>query len=319
MRRLVLDGCGRSAGRRSRNTRNDGVVSILLVGLRMGALVLSVALGSVPLPLNRVLGALAFQSSQGDQLVIWQIRLPRALAAALRRRGAGDERGCSSGLAAKSVGRAWHTRRLGDRRAIRDLRALFWSRDCRRADFAAGGGRWRADRHVAGCAAAWRETSSVVTLILIGVGLFELLGGDHGVIDEFGAQSLQPCGHGQLDARHGGQSQLRRPDLCAALHGDRGGGASASTRAVRACPWRRGGRRNGLGPQAQRLAVIIGAGLATGAAVALAGAIGFVGIVTASGAALPPLRSRAATGALRSARGSDPYAAGYRRAGSADR
>ena len=54
------------------------VVSILLVGLA-GALVLSVALGSVPLPLDRVLAALAFQSSQGDELVVWQIRLPRAL------------------------------------------------------------------------------------------------------------------------------------------------------------------------------------------------------------------------------------------------
>ena len=56
------------------------VVAILLASL-VGALVLSVALGSVPLPLNRVLGALTFQSSQGDQLVVWQIRLPRALAA----------------------------------------------------------------------------------------------------------------------------------------------------------------------------------------------------------------------------------------------
>ena len=56
------------------------VVAILLASL-VGALVLSVALGSVPLPLDRVLGALAFQSSQGDQLVVWQIRLPRALAA----------------------------------------------------------------------------------------------------------------------------------------------------------------------------------------------------------------------------------------------
>ena len=42
------------------------VVAILLASL-VGALVLSVALGSVPLPLDRVLGALAFQSSQGDQ------------------------------------------------------------------------------------------------------------------------------------------------------------------------------------------------------------------------------------------------------------
>ena len=57
------------------------VVFILLAGLA-GALVLSVALGSVPLPLDRVLAALAFQSSQGDELVVWQIRLPRALAAA---------------------------------------------------------------------------------------------------------------------------------------------------------------------------------------------------------------------------------------------
>ena len=56
------------------------VVAILLASL-VGALVLSVALGSVPLPLDRVLGALTFQSSQGDQLVVWQIRLPRALAA----------------------------------------------------------------------------------------------------------------------------------------------------------------------------------------------------------------------------------------------
>ena len=58
------------------------VVAILLASL-VGALVLSVALGSVPLPLDRVLGALAFQSSHGDQLVVWQIRLPRALLAVM--------------------------------------------------------------------------------------------------------------------------------------------------------------------------------------------------------------------------------------------
>ncbi|MGB3710401.1 MAG: iron chelate uptake ABC transporter family permease subunit, partial [Erythrobacter sp.] len=53
---------------------------VLLAALA-GALVLSVALGSTPLPLDRVLAALAFQAAPGDELVVWQIRLPRALAA----------------------------------------------------------------------------------------------------------------------------------------------------------------------------------------------------------------------------------------------
>ena len=65
---------------------------VLTIGLVL-AVVLSLLLGSVPLPLNRVLAALTFQASDGDTLVVWQIRLPRALARIRPCCGAGDVSG----------------------------------------------------------------------------------------------------------------------------------------------------------------------------------------------------------------------------------
>ena len=59
-----------------------GLIPILLVGCVI-ALFLSCLLGSTPLPPDRVFAAFFGGADIGDRLVVWSIRLPRALAAFL--------------------------------------------------------------------------------------------------------------------------------------------------------------------------------------------------------------------------------------------
>ena len=58
------------------------VITALLL-LSQAALLLSLFLGSTPLPLHRIFTALLLQGEAGDQIVIWDIRLPRAVTAYL--------------------------------------------------------------------------------------------------------------------------------------------------------------------------------------------------------------------------------------------
>ena len=248
-------------------------VSILLASL-MGALVLSVALGSVPLPLDRVLAALAFQSSQGDELVVWQIRLPRALAAAFVGAALGMSGAALQGLLRNPLAEPGI---LG----VSATAALF-------ATFVLYFGLVTAGPLVLPLAAvagaliatllvalAAIRTRSVITLILIGVGLSSFSAAIMALLmnlapNPFSLADMVNWMLGTVDNRS-------FDDLVFAIG------------AVVLLASRRGLSALALGDEAaegmgldlkrQRLAVIIGAGLATGAAVALAGAIGFVGIV----------------------------------------
>ena len=56
---------------------------LALASLLLAAILLALLLGSVSLSPLRVLGALVLRGDPGDALVVWQIRLPRALAAAM--------------------------------------------------------------------------------------------------------------------------------------------------------------------------------------------------------------------------------------------
>ena len=254
------------------------VIAILLAGLA-GALVLSVTLGSVPLPLDRVLAALAFQSVPGDQLVVWQIRLPRALAAGFVGAALGMSGAALQGLLRNPLAEPGI---LG----VSATAALF-------ATFvlyfglAAAGPLVLPLAAVAGAliatlvvALAAIRTRSVVTLILIGVGLSSFSAAIMALLmnlapNPFSLADMVNWMLGTVDNRSFDDLMFALPFMAVG--------------AVVLLASRRGLSALALGDEAaegmgldlrrQRLAVIIGAGLATGAAVALAGAIGFVGIV----------------------------------------
>ncbi len=250
----------------------------LTVGLAV-AVILSLLLGSVPLPFERVLAALAWQASEGDQLVVWQIRLPRALAAAVVGAALGISGAALQGLLRNPLAEPGI---LG----VSATAALF-------ATFvlyfglatagpfvlplAAVGGALLATLLVA--AAALRN-QSVVTLILIGVGLSSFSAALMALLmnlapNPFSLADMVNWMLGTVANRSLDDLAIAAPFILLGfiilLASRRGLSALALGEET--------AEGLGLNLKAQRLWVIAGAGLATGAAVALAGAIGFVGIV----------------------------------------
>lgn len=251
---------------------------LLTLGLA-AAIVLSLLLGSVPLPLDRVLGALAFQASSGDQLVVWDIRLPRSLAAAIVGAALGMSGAALQGLLRNPLAEPGI---LG----VSATAALFASITLYfgltasvpfALPIAAALGALVATMLVASAAL---RNQSVVTLILIGVGLSSFSGALMALL-----MNLAPNPFNLADMVNwmlGSVANRSFDDLTFAA-------PLAIAGMVILFTTRRGLSALGLGEETaaglgvdltrQRLAVIIGAGLSTGAAVALAGAIGFVGIV----------------------------------------
>ena len=254
------------------------VVGTLAAGLVL-ALLLSVTLGSVSLPLDRLLAALAFQGSEGDRLVVWQIRLPRALAAALVGAALGMSGAALQGLLRNPLAEPGI---LG----VSATAALF-------ATFVLYFGLATAGPLVLPLAAvagallatlvvalAAIRTRSVVTLILIGVGLSSFSAAIMALLmnlapNPFSLADMVNWMLGTVDNRSFADLGFAVPFMAA--------GAAillASRRGLSALSLGDEAAEGlGLDLRRQRLAVIIGAGLATGAAVSLAGAIGFVGIV----------------------------------------
>ncbi len=243
------------------------------------ALLLSVTIGSVSLPVDRLLAALAFQGSEGDRLVVWHIRLPRALAAALVGGALGMSGAALQGLLRNPLAEPGI---LG----VSATAALF-------ATFVLYFGLATAGPLVLPLAAvagallatlivalAAIRTRSVVTLILIGVGLSSFSAAIMALLmnlapNPFSLADMVNWMLGTVDNRSFADLGFAVPFMAA--------GAAillASRRGLSALSLGDEAAEGlGLDLRRQRLAVIIGAGLATGAAVSLAGAIGFVGIV----------------------------------------
>lgn len=254
------------------------VLATLAVGLLL-ALLLSVTLGSVSLPIDRLLAALAFQGSEGDELVVWQIRLPRALAAAMVGAALGMSGAALQGLLRNPLAEPGI---LG----VSATAALF-ATFVLYFGFATAGPLVLPLAAVAGAllatlvvALAAIRTRSVVTLILIGVGLSSFSAAIMALLmnlapNPFSLADMVNWMLGTVDNRSFADLSFAAPFMISG--------------AVILLMSRRGLSALSLGDEAaeglgldlrrQRLAVIIGAGLATGAAVSLAGAIGFVGIV----------------------------------------
>jgi iron complex transport system permease protein len=243
------------------------------------ALFATCLLGSTSLPVVTVLQALVGIGDGRDLAVVWQIRLPRGLAAmfvgfALGMSGASLQGLLRNPLAEPGVLGVSATAALAATVAIYYGLVQFsmWV-----LPLAAIAGALLATAFIA--AAALRSVS-VVTLILIGVGLSSFSGALMSLLMNFAPHPFTLADMvnwmlGSVANRSFTDLQLTLPFLLvgvAVLWRGRNG-LSVLTLGEEAA------RGSGLNLKRQRILVVLGSGLATGAAVAMSGAIGFVGIV----------------------------------------
>ena len=243
------------------------------------ALFAACLLGSTPLEASRVVAALAGGADLGDRIVVWSIRLPRALAAfcvgaALGLSGAALQGLLRNPLAEPGVLGVSATA------SMTATFALYYGLVATNPwvlPVAAISGAVLATALIALAAV---RTTSVVTLILIGVGLASFAGATMSLLmnlapNPFSLSDMVNWMLGSVANRSFDDLLFAAPFLavgCAILFASRRG-LSALTLGDEAASG------IGLNLRRQRVLVVLGAGLATGGAVALAGAIGFVGIV----------------------------------------
>ncbi|MEM9168498.1 MAG: iron ABC transporter permease [Pseudomonadota bacterium] len=256
---------------------------LLVPGLAAaGALAVFAAclIGSTPLPAERVLAALfSGPGDGGDRLVVWSIRLPRALAAYLVGAALGLSGAALQGLLRNPLAEPGV---LG----VSASASLF-------ATVTLYYGLAGASAFVMPLAAivgaliattfltiAAIRTRSVVTLILIGVGLSSFAGAAMSLLmnlapNPFSLSDMVNWMLGTVANR-----SFREIAFAAPFLGVGAGVLLATRRGLSALTLGEEAASGiGLNLKRQRMATVLGAGLATGASVALAGAIGFVGIV----------------------------------------
>lgn len=255
---------------------------VLLPGLIAGILVALFAaclLGSVPLPPARMAAALVGQGDAGDLLVVWQVRLPRALAALAAGVALGISGAALQGLLRNPLAEPG-VLGVSAMSALFATVALFYGLAATipfALPLAAIAGALAATAIIAWAAP---RTSSVVTLILVGVGISSFSGAVMALLmnlapNPFTLADMVTWMMGSVANRSFDDLALSGPFILAGaalLIAARRGLAALSLGEEAAAGV-------GLNVARQRLLVVLGAGLATGGAVALAGAIGFVGIV----------------------------------------
>ncbi|HAE27965.1 MULTISPECIES: FecCD family ABC transporter permease [Hyphomonas] len=250
-----------------------------LIAASVLAIFVACLLGSTPLPADRVLAAFFGGADAGDRLVIWQIRLPRAVAAFVSGAALGISGAALQGLLRNPLAEPGV---LGVS-ASASLFATFslyyglaaispWV-----LPISAIAGALAATALIALAAI---RTRSVVTLILIGVGLSSFSGAAMSLLmnlapNPFSLSDMINWMLGSVANRSFEEVGLAAPFLIigAAILLSSRRGLSALTLGEEAASG------VGLNLQSQRILTVLGAGLATGGSVALAGAIGFVGIV----------------------------------------
>ncbi len=257
----------------------DRGVLLALAAAVFATLAAACLVGSTSLGVDRVLAALAGGGSAGDRVVVWEIRLPRAVAAlvvgaALGASGAALQGLLRNPLAEPGVLGVSATAALG---ATTVIYYGIAGAGTLALPMAAVAGALAA---TALLTAAARRVGSVVTLILVGVGLSSFAGSLTALLmnlapHPFSLSDMLNWMLGTVANRSFNDLLPAAPFLAAGLAilfaGRRG--LSALTLGEEGAA--------GVGvdlPRTRRL-VVLGAGLATGAAVAIAGAIGFVGIV----------------------------------------
>ncbi|MEO1252963.1 MAG: iron ABC transporter permease [Pseudomonadota bacterium] len=254
-------------------------VNLAIAAAAVAVIVLATAFGETPLSLSRLAKAYLFAGAAGDQIVVWEIRLPRAVAAftvgaALGASGAALQGLLRNPLAEPGVLGVSASAALGG------SLALFYGAgpvSGFTVPIAAVIGALAA---TALLSAAAIQVRSIIALILIGVGLSSFAGAVMALLlnlapNPISLSDLLSWSMGSVANRSLTDIAFAAPFLVAGF-----AAIAASARSLSALS---------LGDEAAaglgvdlartRLLVVAGAGLATGAAVAIAGAIGFVGIV----------------------------------------
>ena len=250
-----------------------------LVAASVLAIFAACLLGSTPLPPERLLAAFMGGAETGDRLVVWQIRLPRAIAAFVTGAALGISGAALQGLLRNPLaepgvlGVSASASLFATFSLYYGLAALSpWV-----LPLAAIAGALAATALIALAAI---RTRSVVTLILIGVGLSSFSGAAMSLLmnlapNPFSLSDMINWMLGSVANRSFQEVGLAAPFIVAGsailLMSRRG--LSALTLGEEAATG------VGLNLRNQRILTVLGAGLATGGSVALAGAIGFVGIV----------------------------------------
>jgi iron complex transport system permease protein len=236
-------------------------------------------LGSTPMEFSRVLAALLQQSTPGDNIVVWQIRLPRALAAFVVGAALGTSGAALQGLLRNPLAEPGVLGVTATASLFATF-ALYYG-------FAASSAYLLPIYAILGAlaatallAAAAIRIKSVVTLILLGVGLSSFSAAAMSLLlnlapNPFSLSDMINWLLGSVANRSFEDLRIAMPFIVAglAILFMTRRGLSALTLGEEAASG------IGLNLRRQRIAVVLGAGLATGASVALAGAIGFVGIV----------------------------------------
>ena len=253
---------------------------VLLLALACFAvLVAACFLGSVPLPAPRLLAALMGGGDIGDRLVVWAIRLPRALAALLAGAALGMSGAALQGLLRNPLAEPG-VLGVSASAALTATVALYYGLAGAwlfALPLASIVGALAATALIAGVAL---RTSSVTTLILVGVGLSSFAGSVMALLlnlapNPFTLTDMVNWTLGSVANRSFDEIGAAAPFLVL-------GGAIllATRRGLSALMLGEEAAAGiGLDLRRQRIAVVLGAGLLTGGSIAIAGAIGFVGIV----------------------------------------
>lgn len=257
----------------------DRGLALLLSAAIAAALAAACLVGSFHLGVERALAALLGGGSAGDRVVVWEIRLPRAVAAlvvgaALGASGAALQGLLRNPLAEPGVLGVSAAAALGATFVIYYGLA---NADALALPLAAVAGALAA---TALLTAAAMRVDSVVTLILLGVGLSSFAGASMALLmnlapHPFSLADMLNWMLGTVANRSFHDLAPAAPFLLAGL-----GILFAARRSLAALTLGEEAAAGvGLDLRRARRLVVVGAGLATGAAVSIAGAIGFVGIV----------------------------------------
>ncbi len=236
-------------------------------------------LGSTPLGVSDVLSALVGRGEIGDQIVVTQIRLPRALAALLVGAALGISGAALQGLLRNPLAEPG-VLGVSASASLAATVCIYYGLTTVSPWVMPLAAILGALVATAVIALAAIKTRSVVTLILVGVGLSSFAGAIMSLLlnlspNPFSLADMINWSLGTVANRSLEDIGLAAPFLIlggAILWFSRRG-LSALTLGEEAASGL------GLDLKRQRIWVVLGAGLATGAAVSIAGAIGFVGIV----------------------------------------
>ncbi|MGF1545674.1 MAG: FecCD family ABC transporter permease [Parvularculaceae bacterium] len=264
---------------RARRTPADARLNGGLAGTALAAVLAACLIGSTPLSPARVLAALAGVGAPGDETVVWAIRLPRAVAAFLVGAALGVGGAALQGLLRNPLAGpgVLGVSACASLAAAASIYFGLASLSALALPLAAVVGALGATALIAVAAARVR---SAVALILIGVALSSFAGALMSALlafapNPFSLADLVDWTLGSVANRSFVDIALAGPFILA-------GGAVlfATRRGLSALTLGEEAARGvGLDLDRQRVAVVLGAGLSAGGAVALAGAVGFVGVV----------------------------------------